>query len=120
MRVVRRNGKTIEMKHDELYTLIGYSQTEEDFEMMGIKTHPLTGCALYDYDGEFQRAGKSKGSRLYKGYFGIGSVLKSPTNPNSVVIPGMVYAMPDLLFGVIMRSYEYQSRRNNHRNERRI
>jgi hypothetical protein len=48
---------------------------------------------------------------VFKGYFGIGAVLDAPLNRNAIVIPGIVFRAPDLLFGVIMRAVEYTRRK---------
>ena len=77
--------------------------------MYGIKTK--NGFPLYDYDGEFQKKPGAIGrERVYKGYFGIGAILDSSHNQNSIVIPGMIHSIPDLLFGIIMRSYEFSTK----------
>jgi hypothetical protein len=90
------------------FTLIGYEHPQADIEAMGCTYDGEQNCALYDYDGEFisHGGGTIPETRLYKGYFGFGSVLKAPHNPNAIVIPGMNFRIGDLLFGVIMRAME--------------
>ena len=59
------------------------------------------------YDGEVQRSAFRPANRLHKGFFGFGSVLESPFNPNAIVIPGMIHRIGDLLFGIVMRAAEH-------------
>ena len=107
----RFNGTTEEFDFDEMFTLIGYKQPSETLRTMGIRTDNETNCAQYDYDGEFQRKPGSIGrDRVYPGYFGSGCMLQSPSNPNAIVIPGIMHRMGDLLFSLIIRAAEYQSR----------
>lgn len=89
---------------DHLYVLTGYKQPEEEIKNFGIGWDKVNQCPRYDYDGEFLDEHKKK----IRGYFGFGSVLEAPHNPNAIVIPGMLFRLGDLLFGVIMRAAEYQ------------
>jgi hypothetical protein len=98
----------LNISFDDLYVLTGYGHSPEAYASMGCTYDNDLSCALHDYDGEIiQRKGAAGGERVYKGYFGFGAVLDAPHNPNTVVIPGMAYRLPDLLFGVIMRAGEY-------------
>ena len=108
MQITQRDKKKkTELDFAELYTLIGYGHSPQEKKQLGIMCDEQNN-SLCDYDGEFQRAsGRKDRSRVHKGYFGIGALIASSKNPNAMVIPGMLYALPDLLFGIIMRSYEY-------------
>ncbi len=107
--VFNASGKPMtEVGCDKLFTLTGYKHTKESITQMGCKYDPDGNCALYDYDGEFIADPlASGGNRLFKGYFGFGSILESPQNPNAIVFPGMFHRLGDLLFGVLMRAAEY-------------
>lgn len=102
-----------EMHYDELYLLTGYRHPPEDLAEMGCIYDKTLDCALHDYDGEIVAKPKALGGdRVHRGYFGFGAVLDAPHNPNTVVIPGMAFRLPDLLFGIIMRAGEYKRRSN--------
>ncbi len=105
----RANMDVDEIEFDQIYSLIGYTHSEENITRYGCKYDPVGKCAMYDYDGEFVADPKAKGGdRLFKGYFGFGSILESPHNPNAIVIPGMLHRIGDLMFGVLMRALEYK------------
>lgn len=112
--VFNKNGKPItEVDYTNMYSLTGYQHTEESITRFGCKYDPVGKCPLYDYDGEFvSNPGESGGDRLFKGYFGFGSILESPHNQNAIVLPGMFHRIGDLLFGVIMRAAEYANRQD--------
>lgn len=115
IRIYDKNKKLIQaIDHHLLYTLTGYKHTADDFEAMGISFDSEYECARYDYDGEFIRPlfGGKKVYRL-KGYFGFGSILDAPHNPNAIVIPGMIFRLGDLLFGIIMRAMEFSQKDQN-------
>lgn len=97
------------IKYDDLYALTGYKHSKESLEAMGISVD-LNGSPRYDYDGEFQRPGRFIENRTFKGYFGLGAVLDAPHNRNSVVIPGMIAQMGDLLTTLVVRAAEYVRR----------
>jgi hypothetical protein len=90
---------------DDIYILTGYQHTAASLVSMGI-SYDADHNPCYDYDGEFQTSSNSE-DRLYKGYFGFGGVLNATHNKNAIVIPGMIFRTPDLLFGVLMRAIEY-------------
>jgi hypothetical protein len=72
----------------------------------------------YDYDGEFMRDPTATGGeRLFKGYFGLGSILNAPGNRNSIVIPGMIFRAPDMMFGIIIRTAEHYYRHHERTRE---
>ncbi len=108
MVVAQRNGTVRRFAFHWLYTLIGYGHQPEHLRSMGItvagETAPVR--VAHDYDGEFQTHDPlaSGRDRLYPGYFGFGAMLSSP---NALVIPGMLYRLPDLLVGVTMRATEH-------------
>jgi hypothetical protein len=97
---------------DELYTLIGYKHDQETYETMGCAFDSDNECALYDYDGELQKDVGAPSERLFRGYFGFGSILDAPWNRNAIVIPGMVNQIGDLVFSVLMRAGEYRNKNN--------
>lgn len=100
---------------DELYVMTGYQHTAKALDAMGFSYDKIGLYPHFDYDGEFMRdTTASGGDRLFKGYFGIGSILNSPGNRNSIVIPGMIFRAPDLIFGVILRTAEYFHRQKVH------
>jgi Pyridine nucleotide-disulphide oxidoreductase len=89
-----------------LYTLIGYGYTPEQISDMGLaRTAETVRMQIaHDCDGEFQKQGGFVGrERLYPGYFGLSALLSAP---NAIVIPGMLYRLPDLLVGVTLRTTE--------------
>lgn len=116
--IANSKGMTYKIDHVQLYTLIGYGQDPQDLRNMGMRvTDEYLGTIAYDYDGEVQRSpGKTGRERVYPGYFGIGALLKSPQNPNAVVIPGIQHRLYDLLFGVTVRAAEYKLKQDGARN----
>ncbi len=116
-----KDGTEITIPFAQLYTLIGYRQDPEALRAMGMTVvDEYTGEIAYDYDGEIQRKpGEVGRKRVHPGYFGIGAVLKSPSNPNAEVIPGIQHRLYDLLFGVIMRSAESAARKEKPQKKRR-
>ncbi len=106
-----RGDAHTELSYDALYALIGYRHSKESFEAMGCTYDHVGRCAQYDYDGEMIRTpGKTGGDRVHKGYFGFGAVLDAPHNRNTSVIPGMLFRLPDLIFGITMRAGEWVRR----------
>lgn len=95
---------------EQLFTLIGYGHKASDLGLMGMHvTDPYLGSIAYDYDGEIQKNPGALGrERVFPGYFGLGSILRSPTNPNAVVMPGIMHRMYDQLFSIIVRAKEYE------------
>lgn len=112
-----KNGDEYRYDYDRqlLYTLIGYGQTKEFLESVGLGQSirdPYSGSIHYDWDGELQRSpGELGRNRLYPGYFALGPILKSPENVNAPVIPGNIFRIYDLLFGINLRSEEARRRR---------
>lgn len=102
---------------DSLYVLTGYQHNAKTMEDMGLAYDPEKLYPHYDYDGEFMRAAPSKsvtgGDRVFKGYYGLGSILNAPHNKNSIVIPGMMFRAPDMVFGILMRVYEFHRLRKD-------
>ncbi len=105
------DGDRSDIPHDMLMTLIGYHQSEDSMCRLGCSYDTDHGCGIFDYDGEMvaKRGAVNPAKRLRKGYYGFGSILETPQNPNAIVIPGMLYALGDLLFGIVMRATEYQA-----------
>jgi hypothetical protein len=93
-----------------LYTLIGYGPRAEMLSKMGLSVnHPYLGAVDLDYDGEVQReTGRAGRSRLCPGYFCLG--VRNAFNMNEVLLPGLLFRLPDLVAGVILRSAEYWAR----------
>ncbi|MDB5194372.1 MAG: monooxygenase [Parcubacteria group bacterium] len=98
--------------YDKVMTLIGYRQPEETMLELGCHYDNQNQCGVFDYDGEVAtRPGHlNAAKRLHKGYFGFGSILETPLNPNAIVIPGMLHRIGDLMFGVIMRAAEVRKK----------
>ena len=101
-----------ELNFNQMFVLTGYKHDAATWNSMGIASAVSSVYSetfpLYDFDGEFIAKPESlEGDRLHKGYFGFGAVLDAPHNRNAIVIPGMVFRLPDLLFGIIMRANEY-------------
>ena len=102
------NPHIVQLKCDELFTLIGLKQSPQAMQAMGIE---LSDEAIpqYDFDGEFHSKQKTNTDReLNKGYFGLGAILNNPHDKNSIVMPGIMHRVRDLIFGVVMRATEYQ------------
>jgi hypothetical protein len=109
--VMQRRGEQ-HIPCDELYTLIGTGHSRETLEAMGMVVEEAFGGVAHDYDGEIQCAPLTRERpRLYPGYFGLGSVLKSTQNPDAQVIPDMLTRLPDLFFTLFMRAIEYSQLR---------
>ena len=98
--------------YDQLYTLIGYGHAKEELEALGMwVTDDYLGTIASDYDGEIQRLpGAPSRMRLYPGYFALGALLRTPQNPNALVIPGMLYRLADQFSSIVFRSIEYAMR----------
>ncbi len=94
----------------KIFTLTGYRNSPDTVKAMGCLYDENNKCARYDYDGEMIQSERSRSDRLFRGYFGLGAVLDAPHNPNSIVIPGMIFRIPDLLFSIIMRATEVTRR----------
>jgi hypothetical protein len=97
-----------EYEFNKLYVLTGYQIKPEVFAKFGVPVSRV-GHPTYHHDGEFVDGNDD----ILKGYFGFGAVLDRPEARNTTVIPGMMFRLPDLLFGVIMRAMEYQERQES-------
>ena len=97
---------------DQLFTLIGYGHRADELQALGLLvTDDYLGRVAADFDGEVQRTPGAPGrSRLHAGYSLLGSMLKSRSNPNAIVIPGLLYRLADWLNTVTLRSAEYVAR----------
>lgn len=100
------------LAYGKIMTLIGYRQPEEAYRALGCAYDTVNQCGIFDYDGEVvANPGETDArKRLHKGCYGFGSILESPADPNAVVIPGMLYRLGDLVFGVIMRAAEVRKK----------
>lgn len=107
--ITMRSGEQMKFPADRLYTLIGYRQRPGVLKQMGIQViDEDLGIGAYDFDGEVQQVpGESGRERLHPGFFAIGPIMKTPYNPNAMVIPGIQYQLNDLLTTVSMRVAEY-------------
>lgn len=105
----KNNLPITEFLYDQIYTLTGYHHTESTATTMGCTFDRANSCVLADYDGELIADPKAANARdrLHVGYFGMGPVLEAPHNPNAIVIPGMIFRLPDMLFSIIVRAAEY-------------
>ena len=103
---VREDGVVRRFPYDQLYTLIGYGPRAEMLSEMGLSVnHPYLGAVDLDYDSEAQReAGRAGRARLLPGYFCMG--IRNAFNMNEVLLPGLLFRLPDLMAGVILRSVE--------------
>lgn len=101
------NGEERLLHCDLLYTLIGYAPQAEMLARMGLQVnHPYMGAVHQDYDGEAQREPGATGRpRIFPGYFCFG--LRNGFNENEVLLPGLLYRLPNLVAGVMLRSAEY-------------
>ncbi|GCE15076.1 FAD-dependent oxidoreductase [Tengunoibacter tsumagoiensis] len=104
---VREDGVVQRYPYNQLYTLIGYGPKAETLSALGLHiNNPYLGAVDLDYDSEVQRAPGCVGrSRLCPGYFCFG--IRNAFNMNEVVLPGLLFRLPDLVAGVILRSSEY-------------
>jgi glycine/D-amino acid oxidase-like deaminating enzyme len=104
--VVRADGTTERHAYHHLYTLIGYGPRAHSLQAMGLSVNgPYLGAVDLDYDGEVQhRPGEVGRTRLYPGYFALG--LRNAFNMNEVLLPGLLFRLPDLVAGVIVRAIE--------------
>jgi hypothetical protein len=107
---VREDGMVQRFTYNELYTLIGYGPKAEVLSAMGLSVnHPYLGAVDLDYDSEVQReTGTTGRSRLWPGYFCLG--VRNAFNMNEVLLPGLLFRLPDLVAGVILRCIEYWMR----------
>ncbi len=103
---VREDGIMQRFPYDQLYTLIGYGPRLQMLSQMGLSVnHPYLGAVDLDYDSEVQReTGIAGRSRLWPGYFCLG--VRNAFNMNEVLLPGLLFRLPDLVTGVILRSTE--------------
>ncbi|MES3004981.1 MAG: NAD(P)-binding protein [Patescibacteria group bacterium] len=113
MAIYGKNRKNLgKLPFDKVMTLIGYHQGKDEMQNLGCSYDEKQGSGVFDYDGEV--AGMPGNSdpkkRLHKGYFGFGSILETPLNPNAIVIPGMLHRIGDLAFSVIMRAAEFRNK----------
>ncbi|GCE09213.1 NAD(P)-binding protein [Dictyobacter aurantiacus] len=111
---IREDGVVQRFPYDELYTLIGYAPNADLLREMGLSVnHPYLGAVDLDYDSEVQRAPEVAGrARLYPGYFCLG--IRNAFNMNEVLLPGLLFRLPDVVAGVILRSIEYFLRGQQH------
>jgi len=109
MTVRHADGSTRSFPIDQLFSLIGYGHRSDELKALGlVVTDDYLGAVAADLDGEVQRTREALGrSRLHAGYSLLGSMLKSRTNQNAQVIPGLLYRLPDWLATVIWRAAEY-------------
>ena len=107
------NGEERWLHCDLLYTLIGYAPQAEILARMGLHVnHPYMGAVSQDYDAEAQREPGATGrSRIFPGYFCFG--LRNGFNENEVLLPGLLYRLPNLVAGVLLRSAEYAAQYSN-------
>lgn len=107
---VREGGEVQRIPVDELFTLIGYGPRAEMLEQMGMSVnHRYLGAIDLDYDSEVQREPGSVGrERVWPGYFALG--LRNAFNGNEVLLPGILFRLPDLVAGVILRAAEWVAR----------
>jgi hypothetical protein len=105
---------SISFKYGQIYTLIGYGHDPELMTRMGMKViDRYTGAVATDFDGEVHRAnaiGRNRRSQIYPGYFVIGAVARTKTNPNAAVMPGMMHRLYDMLLAIALRAEEYNDR----------
>lgn len=101
------NGGALRFPCHELYTLIGYGPRAERLKNMGLSVnHPYLGAVDLDYDGEVQREMDTVGrQRLWPGYFCLG--IRNAFNMNEVLLPGLLFRLPDLMATLILRSIEH-------------
>jgi cation diffusion facilitator CzcD-associated flavoprotein CzcO len=92
---------------DKLYVLTGYEQDRELLSEKFSINFYSDGGPIADYDGEF----RDDAGDISKGYFGLGALMDSEHDPNAVVIPGMMFRMPDMIFTIICRAYEVEAAR---------
>lgn len=104
---VHEDGEIQRFPYDELYSLIGYGPKAEMLSGMGLcVNNSYLGAVDLDYDSEVQRETCIAGrSRLYPGYFCLG--VRNAFNMNEVLLPGLLFRLPDLVTGVVLRSIEY-------------
>ena len=67
---------------------------------------PEDNCPRLDYDGEVQSGNVTKNNRLWHGYFAFGAMTANPQDKNSVVIPGMLFRLYDLIPSIVIRAAE--------------
>lgn len=106
-RIKLRSGKEEDIKTHQQLTLTGYKPSEEIFKAMNISLAD-DGCPLYDYDGEVHNTQKDK-QRTFRGYSLIGAIRANKNEPNALVIPGIMDALPKLVFNTILRSIDYSN-----------
>lgn len=99
-------GGDHEYRFDKLFALTGYEQ-DRDLLKNDFSIHFKNQAPVADYDGEF----RDDDGDIQKGYFGLGALMDSPHDPNSVVLPGMMFRMPDMLFTIVARAFEYHAKK---------
>jgi hypothetical protein len=109
------DGQLVAVGHEEthylrceaLYTLIGYAPRAETLEKMGlVVSDRYMGVAHLDYDGEVQREPGALGrKRIWPGYFCLG--IRNGYNDNEVLLPGILYRLPHVVGGVLLRAAEH-------------
>ncbi len=111
------NGQ-FSFENHKLFTLIGYGQDPDVLRGMGMQViDEYLGVPAVDYDGEVQSTIDASGrDRVYPGYFAIGTLIKSESNPNATVIPGIQARMYDLLLTAVIRGTEVRLRKEQQEN----
>lgn len=101
-------GNEYSFKADQLATNIGYGNDPAVMNAMGATViDEYKGSIAVDYDGEIQKKPGTKGrERVYPGYFGVGSILKSDWNPNAQVMGGIMHKVYDICFTASVRAVE--------------
>lgn len=101
-------GNEHTFRADKVATNIGYGNDPSVMEAMGaVVIDQYKGSIAADYDGEIQRKPGSYGrNRIYPGYFGVGSILKSDMNPNAQVLGGIMHKIYDVCFTASVRAVE--------------
>ena len=107
---VRDDGQVRRLPCDTLFTLIGYGPKADQLEAMGLSVnHRYMGSVHQAYDGEVLREPGATGRALYwPGYFCLG--IRNSFNPNEVLLPGLLYRLPNLVAGTLLRAAEYVQR----------
>lgn len=102
------DGKRHRLPCDRLYTLIGYGPQASLLEEMGLQlNNRYLGAVDMDVDGEAHRPGATSFSgreRVHPGYFCFG--IRNSFNPNEVLLNGLLFRLPQLLAGIILRAAE--------------
>jgi hypothetical protein len=100
----------LDQEQDQLFTLIGYEHNQESLAKMDCSWDPNFCGIPIDFDGEVlaDPANSSPVERIKQGYFVFGANAINEYNPNAGVIPGMIFSIGDLLFGITMRAVQHK------------